>query len=249
MIPNQQNTQKFYLLESEIFSPNGKKWLLLGTIIVVWLSKSNWANWSARPSSMGASGERAAEKKEAVDRTTFNAATALNATNPWWPAIGLYRRVIRFFRLSQPRPISHSTYFWWLSSREIRGRCDISFEEQLNWYAWISKWCLMIEWLMISSKLTKIDLPNDLPNQCTDLPGSCFCRHAHVSISSTCSHLHHLHYDSCLCSCPSSLSLQHVWLQGNMYIVQLAIIHRWFVGFQKPPVGFYLFQQWIYMDS
>ena len=50
-----------------------------------------------RPSSMGASGERAAEKKEAVDRTTFNAATALNATNPWWPAIGLYRRVIRGF--------------------------------------------------------------------------------------------------------------------------------------------------------
>ena len=36
----------------------------------------NKRSLGATPSSMGASEQRAAEKKEAVDRTTFNAATA-----------------------------------------------------------------------------------------------------------------------------------------------------------------------------
>ena len=45
----------------------------------------NKRSLGATPSSMGASEQRAAEKKEAVDRTTFNAATAWPAANPWWP--------------------------------------------------------------------------------------------------------------------------------------------------------------------
>ena len=86
---------------------------------------------------------------------------------------------------------------------------------------------MMTEWLKISSKRTKIGLPNDLPNQCTDLPGSCFSRHARVSISSTCSH-HHLH---CHCSMFGFREYIHIYIY-TWY--KDAVTHNGFVGIQKP---------------